>query len=358
MTRKINWSWTVFGILAVVWVASCKKDKEEEDEPVSLASYDIHMAAVEMKDGVAVPYYIKNGVLEALPHEGDAGAAVYGIFVAAGDVYMTGHYKEDLGASTPSVRPVWWKNGVMQKLETAPNIPYADTRAIYVSGGDVYVAGQANVPGQRTTPTVWKNGVAHPVTDGENYGGLEDIFVVGEDVYVVGYETHDKVNVAKYWKNGEEVVLTDGRFQSYAISIYVDGTDIYVTGYAYEDDGCNIKLWKNGEATNLTSGSLVAQGRKVWVEDGSVYVGGYEQVGSKYEPFAWKDGERIKLDFFDEESSLAYDATVVNGNFFVLGTQRTGGARQLTVWLNGDPKTVTSNSQGLSAHSFFVLPKN
>lgn len=357
--KRKNWRWivNVKSLLLAFVVISCQKDKDDKRGPVSLDSFDVHLAANKTENRVSEPYYMKNGVLEALTHPGNAGATTRSIVVSGTDVYIAGNYRMDEGALTPSVKPVYWKNGTIQELQTAPNVPYADTRAIYVSDGDVYVAGQANVPNQTTTATVWKNGIAHPVTNGENYAGLEDIFVVGNDVYVVGYETHERINVAKYWKNGHAVTLSDGRFQSYAMSIYVDGTDVYVAGYAYEDDGCNIKLWKNGEAMNLTTGSPVAQARKVWVEGSSVYVAGYEQVGNKYEPFAWKDGKRLRLDFLDYASSLAYDAAVLNGDFFVLGTQGNSTDRRLTIWKNGHPIDIISDSQGLSAGSFTIRPK-
>lgn len=55
--------------------------------------------------------------------------------------------------------------------------------------------------------TVWKNGVAFPVTDGTKETRASDIFVSGGDVYISGQEYIPSAAVgtyiAKYWKNGQ-----------------------------------------------------------------------------------------------------------------------------------------------------------
>ena len=49
------------------------------------------------------------------------------------------------------------------------------------------------------------------LTDGSHNSNAQSIVIVGNDVYVSGYEKNSsKIPVAKYWKNGVAVSLTDG----------------------------------------------------------------------------------------------------------------------------------------------------
>ena len=52
----------------------------------------------------------------------------------------------------------------------------AYARSVYVSGTDVYVAGEQR-EGTKTVAKVWKNGVETSLTNGSNDGGAYSIFV-------------------------------------------------------------------------------------------------------------------------------------------------------------------------------------
>ena len=79
----------------------------------------------------------------------------------------------------------------------------------YPRSGDVYIAGSVG-----KVATIWKNGVAHSLTDGTNWASANSIYVSNGDVYVAGEES---------------------------------GNDVYAVG----GDSFNVKLWKNGELQKL-----------------------------------------------------------------------------------------------------------
>ncbi|MFC2720435.1 MAG: hypothetical protein ACFN40_07745, partial [Bacteroidota bacterium] len=88
---------------------------------------------------------------------------------------------------------------------------------------DVYVAGYAK-SGVKDVAKVWKNGKElYELTDGSKDAGAFSVFVVGGDVYTVGYELGSEY-VAKMWKNKSATDLTDGSKGAYALSVFVAGS--------------------------------------------------------------------------------------------------------------------------------------
>jgi len=128
---------------------------------------------------------------------------------------------------------------------------------------NVYVAGAGQYIPQGSTyyslyPKYWVNGTEVSLLDASiNSGSANSIFVIGSDVYVAG-SCNQKIsssqyqNVACYWKNGQKIILSTVNSSTLvgANCIYVVGNDVYVVGY----EGNNAILWKNGVATNLSNG--------------------------------------------------------------------------------------------------------
>ena len=68
----------------------------------------------------------------------------------------------------------------------------------------------------------WKNGVGISLTNGKTSADATGLAVIGNDVYVAGYEKNDKgYNVAKYWINGVAKVIGSGNNHSGLTGIYI-----------------------------------------------------------------------------------------------------------------------------------------
>jgi hypothetical protein len=73
----------------------------------------------------------------------------------------------------------------------------------------------------------WKNGVSNDLitgvgtaVNGKKYCRADDIFVVGNDIYVAGFEDGPAAK-AVVWKNGIAAILTSSSNEGIARSIFV-----------------------------------------------------------------------------------------------------------------------------------------
>ena len=168
---------------------------------VYVSGTDVYVAGYEYTGTKSVAKIWKNGVATTLAAIGSANS----VYVSGIDVYVAGY-----GGSVAIV----WKNGVATSLTNGSN--NAQAYSVYVSGTDVYVAGGENGTNS-IIAKVWKNGISTSLSgDGLAYS----VYVSGTDVYVAGYE--DFFNpVATVWKNGVAIPLTSGSNYGIAYSIFV-----------------------------------------------------------------------------------------------------------------------------------------
>lgn len=132
---------------------------------------------------------------------------------------------------------VYWCNGeaVTLKSPISETPKWTRGKSIAVVGDDVYVAGYEN-----KTAIVWKNGEPTALTDNTTELSVNDMAISGEDIYVVGCYNA----AAVYWKNGQMVELSSfGEIRS----IFIVGEDVYMAG---NDNGV-ATYWKNGTPVTL-----------------------------------------------------------------------------------------------------------
>ena len=171
------------------------------------------------------PTVWKNGFEQKLSDAPFHGR-VTSIYVSGKDVYVTGDFQHSVQQEAKQIAMLW-KNGVEQKLTDETNNAFASS--VFVSGYDVYVSGYEYIAGKQVA-TIWKNGVAQRLADGANNTYAHSIYVSGKDVYVAGYEHIRSISgeeiiadeeVATVWKNGVAHKLAEGNYSTRASSVFV-----------------------------------------------------------------------------------------------------------------------------------------
>ena len=272
---------------------------------VFVSGKNVYVAGFISCHGKRIACYWKNGARTELKHR--AGSAyANSIFISEKIIYVAGRIEFQDRAI-----PCYWKNGVYTELSlSSPNVS-AMANAIFVSGSDVYIAGTYNIEvgmnPKTEVPCYWKNGertnlsVLDPTHDG--YGN--SIFVSEGNVYVAGYVV-DGTNAAVpcYWLNGARTDLSRLIvYSGWANSIHVSGSDVYIGGVT-QSESCELVpcYWKNGTRTDL---SVVSPGKGGWVNclfvlGSNVFAAGYSgfdpNQGADFAvPCYWKNGVRTDL---------------------------------------------------------------
>ena len=269
-----------------------------------------------------------------------------------GDVYVVGYKRNTQNIEVATV----WKNGVAHEL--TDGVFNTTANSIYVSGGDVYVAG-VEYNGSRNVARLWKNDVEQNLSDGFRSSGATSVFVSGNNVYVAGHKVEQNERVATLWKNGVEQNLNTSA-ASEAYSVYVSGSDVYVAGYEFSigSDIFTAKLWKNGVGETLATGAYRysrVEAHSVFVSGSDVYVAGIES-NDNARNFAklWKNGVvQYHLTDVRGQGDLADAHSVfASGNdVYVAGYEYKQGNKGI-LWKNGVAQVLTEE-RGV-AYSVFV----
>lgn len=232
----------------------------------------------------------KNGNLTLYPESNSTGES---IFVSDGNVYIAGQ----AGGNSAYL----WTNGVTERLIPlgGPLYPTCAAYSVFVSDGDIYVGGNhvANREDYIRLATYWKNG-GEPIylTDGTSNAQINSIVVAKGVVYAAGRENSNPV----YWIDGVPTYL-EGTFEATSIRVSDKG-DVYVAGR--DRKKCPI-IWKNGEPITLSE--QTGQARSIFLSGEDVYVAGYINDNQKGDvAVVWKNGVPTEL----PEGTIALDVFV------------------------------------------------
>ena len=146
------------------------------------------------------------------------------------DVYVAG---------SKDAKACYWKNGQIVLLDSG-EFTESDVTKVIVANGNVYAFGYGALNNSITTLSYlfWKNGVLTNLktsfsTNSQIVSSIDDMEVIGNDVYFVGFmkpallavELYDLV----YWKNGVKTIINSNLNGSGATQIAVQNNDVYVT---------------------------------------------------------------------------------------------------------------------------------
>jgi len=248
---------------------------------------DVYVAGYERPENEkSVAILWKNGVAQRLSSNPRSGLA-RNIFISDDDVYVT-VFEDDGHFGDPTCKLL--KNGKAQNINL-----YTHNLPIYVSGNDVYLVGEKEVPGNKVVAFIWKNGVIRELSRDARHSGARSVFLSGSDVYVAGYIMPNPFEpfVATLWKNGVVRKLTNGAKNSGAVLVNELNNEIVVV--INEDDV--VKLWKNGKVQNITKTNVKSKAKDAFILDNDVYVVGYEGEYKQEIPKIWKNGVGHNLIF-------------------------------------------------------------
>lgn len=258
---------------------------------VFVSGADVYMAGSEVRPSPSYDYdpiFWKNGEKTVLPtYKGRRGIA-NAVYVYNGNIFIAG--VEIVSTDTWQYQPVLWRNGVRIVLD-GHDIDTFQADDIIVNDDDVYVVGTASV-NDVPHAVLWKNGVKTALTNQVNYSRAYSVAISGNDIYVAGIQN----GTATLWKNGVASPLSVGTSSS--ISLYVSGNDIYTTGNSSGLIGSYGQYSKNSAPpVTLSPKSNFSLATSIFVSATDVYVGGYikDETSQKIAAVYWKNGEEVFL---------------------------------------------------------------
>lgn len=323
------------------------------DKPTILI--DAYVAGYEKNEnGIWVAKYWKNGQAVSLS-DGSKNNYACSIYISDGDVYVAGHE----GGTDPFITSTglakYWKNGTATYLPGKGKYTKTEAKAIVVSGSDVYVAGimySAN-NGQDPQPVYWKNGNLISLTDESYEGYAEAIAIDGNDVYVAGY--YNGYNRGCYWKNGVKNSLTAGAgTKVYPKNIIAHKGEIFVCGtyYDHNENGRAI-YWKNDIAFPIQEPSTFSIAFSIAISDNVVHMVGREESSGRH----WKNGNKISIDDHGIFQYMMTSVATLDNHISMAGVaaETFNGTAMAYQWVNGTPEKLGHRES--SARSIFLVKR-
>lgn len=255
-------------------------------------------------------------------------------------IYITGTAIDNV---TQKAFATLWKNGVATTLTNGER--FATAADITISNSDIYIAGLEWDENHDAIPKIWKNG-EELYTLYKTYIPFA-IAVIGSDVYVAGGWQSDLGT--KVWKNGIEIIYLE---TLYGKSMVVNGNDIYLTGYEYDYDKSMYiaKVFKNGTVLyTLNETPIKAVNTHTWelaIYDNNIYVAGYE-INNNGNAVAkvWKNGILLYTLSDGTKYEVAQSLSISGNDVYVAGYEGDYvNSSTAKVWKNG--KTLYNLTDG------------
>lgn len=313
-------------VSALFILGACSND-EGPDQPTVFGVGAGYKTLTESKRAIVwkngKPTYLTNGTKEA---------NAYSLFISNGNVYVAGSEKNAEGNTQARL----WKNGSLMKLGGLNATQNSELVSVFVQSGDVYALGKNN-----GVVKYWKNGVETNVTGIPDASEIKKIAVYGADLCIL-FSFENSVNL---WKNGSVTTLSDGVKADKARSMSYDGGNLYVLAEEEYNGEKKIKYWKNGTVHYLSTvnASLAAYDIDV-LEDIVVIAGDNDNYGGY-----WYD--RMRFSVGASSGSTIHAIKKFKDNVYMVGVD--GGFK---VW--DAAKSIYSDSKTLQCevHSIFVTP--
>ncbi|MFD2100304.1 Ig-like domain-containing protein [Flagellimonas iocasae] len=286
------------------------------------------------------------GIVEITATVGNASAS--STITVNPNVYIAGF--ETIGNISNAVL---WKNGNLATLASGNS----KANSVFVDkDNNVYVAGYEFINGVKTA-LLWKNDEDPIVLSNGNGGGAEANAIFVDDTgttFVAGNEANNGVFNAMLWRNQVGNTISDGLTSANAFDVFLDGNDVYLVGRqrVENENFSKAKLWVNDNVdVDLTDGSSQAEAFSIYVDNGSYYISGYQYIGGS-KAMLWQNNNQSTA--LTNINLGAANSVVVNGSdIYVGGTQTVSQSLDYlpTVWINGSPSPVADSG---SVRSVFI----
>lgn len=327
--------------------------------------YDVYLAGYTAVGTITTAIFWKNGEQVSLT-DGTNPAQGLSIFVDDNDhVYVSGHEK----VGNYHV-PKYWKDNASGEVMLTKDDDARDSyaRAIYVSDGVVYVAGDVkqNVSGYPSIPQYWtdNNPTILPTSNRTTGSGYAyDIYVENGTVYTAGYyAAPSSVSHAVYWENQTEHILnTMGT--GYARGIYVYDGMPYIGGTIMANYLTSVYYWIGDTqyTVEVAVTGVSYEINDICVADGDVYVCGTDTrivsgAGLSTATY-WRDTQRVTLGD-GVTNSYAKGICVIGDNVYVSGYETGETYSTPCYWINGEKIELTHDGTGSgAANDIFVKMK-
>ncbi|MEM6895493.1 MAG: IPT/TIG domain-containing protein [Bacteroidota bacterium] len=227
---------------------------------VFVTDTDVYVSGYETSDNnIDVAKVWKNG--ELLYNVSGNSSRANSIFIFENDVYFSG---------VQNGNAAYWQNGLGAYLNGGTP---GEAFGLFVNDNSIYVSGNVE-----NSPAIWTGTEKNELTYNQNFFSIAlDIAATDTDTYAVGFDYVENpilAITATIWKNGGEPQYLETTDRSIARSIFIDNDDVYVVGGNAVNNIELPVLWKNND-TPVVLDFEGGSANSVYVYKGDVYIAGY-----------------------------------------------------------------------------------